>query len=427
MQPDGTLQPERRPDEQPDPSDSDASYWLARTIWALGEGYAAFRHADPAFAAFLRAAAGPGRRARSTGRCSTTYGSYLEHRRPPHARLADRRRRRRLGRGRARSRGLRRGPAAPGDGPRTRWPSSPTASPRCPAATPARGRSARVLPWALSRSRLARLGLADAGRAGHGRPTCSATARWPRAAARDSFTFDPWLLTSGGPDNGRLPTRIDAQPDRLRRRLAGPVADRHRARGRATGSPASTAAWFFGANASGRAGLRPGHRRHLRRGRRRRHGQPQLRRGVDDPRAADDARPRRAPDGQADRARRHRAGAGRHHRPSQAEDGHAGRRRDRRAARRRCGPASRSTAAPATPSLRRRQHRDVRPRRAPGRAGPAGRRPAAGQHRRSPRSRPAAPLGTVRSGDIGAQGDSPAPGALLPVTLPARCRPTPAP
>ena len=31
------------PDELPDPSDSDASYWLARTLWALGEGYAAFR------------------------------------------------------------------------------------------------------------------------------------------------------------------------------------------------------------------------------------------------------------------------------------------------------------------------------------------------------------------------------------------------
>ena len=29
-------------------------------------------------------------------------------------------------------------------------------------------------------------------------------------AVSDSFTFDPWLLTSGGPDNGRLPTRGDA-------------------------------------------------------------------------------------------------------------------------------------------------------------------------------------------------------------------------
>ena len=40
--------------ELPDPSDSGASYWLARTLWAFGEGYAAFRETDPAFAAFLR-------------------------------------------------------------------------------------------------------------------------------------------------------------------------------------------------------------------------------------------------------------------------------------------------------------------------------------------------------------------------------------
>ena len=43
MQPDGTLNPSAEPVEQPDPSDSEESYWLARTIWALGEGYAAFR------------------------------------------------------------------------------------------------------------------------------------------------------------------------------------------------------------------------------------------------------------------------------------------------------------------------------------------------------------------------------------------------
>ena len=53
MQPDGTLNPSAEPKELPDPSDSDASYWLARTAWALGEGYAAFRQADPAFAGFL--------------------------------------------------------------------------------------------------------------------------------------------------------------------------------------------------------------------------------------------------------------------------------------------------------------------------------------------------------------------------------------
>src|SRR5436190_23523794 len=55
MQPDGTLNLSPTPKDNPDPSDSGASYWLARTIWALGEGYAAFRTADPAFAAFVRA------------------------------------------------------------------------------------------------------------------------------------------------------------------------------------------------------------------------------------------------------------------------------------------------------------------------------------------------------------------------------------
>ena len=54
MQPDGTLNPSAEPVELPDPSDSGPSYWLARTIWALGEAYPAFVRSDPAFAAFLR-------------------------------------------------------------------------------------------------------------------------------------------------------------------------------------------------------------------------------------------------------------------------------------------------------------------------------------------------------------------------------------
>jgi hypothetical protein len=53
MQPDGTLNPSAEPVELPDPSDSGPSYWLARTVWALGEGYAAFRTTDRQFAAFL--------------------------------------------------------------------------------------------------------------------------------------------------------------------------------------------------------------------------------------------------------------------------------------------------------------------------------------------------------------------------------------
>jgi hypothetical protein len=54
MQPDGTLNPSADPVELPDPSDSGASYWLARAIWAFGEGYEAFRDTNPDFAAFLR-------------------------------------------------------------------------------------------------------------------------------------------------------------------------------------------------------------------------------------------------------------------------------------------------------------------------------------------------------------------------------------
>ena len=54
MQPDGSLNPTPTPADSPNPSDSGASYWLARTVWALGEGYADFRGTDPAFAAFLK-------------------------------------------------------------------------------------------------------------------------------------------------------------------------------------------------------------------------------------------------------------------------------------------------------------------------------------------------------------------------------------
>lgn len=53
MQPDGMLHASV-PGDLPDPSDSGSSYWLARSLWALGEGYAAFRDADPAFAQFLQ-------------------------------------------------------------------------------------------------------------------------------------------------------------------------------------------------------------------------------------------------------------------------------------------------------------------------------------------------------------------------------------
>ena len=72
----------------------------------------------------------------------------------------------------------------------------------------------------------------------------------------DSFTFDPWLLTSGGPDNGRLPTRGDASQiaygadSRLQSLVAtAEVTGRDAARGLA----GIVGAWFFGANPAGEA------------------------------------------------------------------------------------------------------------------------------------------------------------------------------
>ncbi|MGY4541127.1 hypothetical protein ACVWY0_001035 [Arthrobacter sp. UYNi723] len=54
QQADGSLNPSAIPVELPDPSDSAESYWLARTVWALGEGIAGFAESDPEFAAFLQ-------------------------------------------------------------------------------------------------------------------------------------------------------------------------------------------------------------------------------------------------------------------------------------------------------------------------------------------------------------------------------------
>lgn len=53
MQPDGTLTPSPTPADNPNPADHGDSYWTARCVWALGEGYAAFKKSDPAFARFL--------------------------------------------------------------------------------------------------------------------------------------------------------------------------------------------------------------------------------------------------------------------------------------------------------------------------------------------------------------------------------------
>lgn len=251
MQPDGTLNRSADPVELPNPSDSDASsYWVARTIWALGEGYAAFKKVDPAFARFLARRLDLALDALDRD-VLDAYGSYLriDGARAPAWLIADgadasaeavlgltayveaggtgqaRRTLSRLSEGIARLSG----------GSAARWPFG------------------ALRPWALSRSIWHAWGSqmpAALARASTvlDRPALA------RAAARDSFGFTPWLLTSGGPDNGRSPTRVDTSQiaygvdSRVQSLLATADASGRRAAARLAGV---TAAWYFGANASG--------------------------------------------------------------------------------------------------------------------------------------------------------------------------------
>ena len=251
MQPDGELNPSAEPVELPDPSDSGPSYWLARTIWALGEGYAAFDDADPEFAAFLQArlqlavaavnrqvldkygtwAVADGQRvpawlivdgADASAEAVLGLAAYVE------AEPGDRTARRAL-------RQLADGIAAMSAGDARQWPYG------------------AILPWVLSRS------------IWHGwgsqMPAALATAATAldrdsllRSAVTDSVTFTPLLLATGGPDNGWLPAPIDRTQiaygvdSRLQSLLAvANSADLPGLEHVAT----VTAAWYFGANAAG--------------------------------------------------------------------------------------------------------------------------------------------------------------------------------
>jgi hypothetical protein len=252
MQPDGTLNPSAEPKELPDPSDSDASYWLARTIWALGEGYAAFEQADPDFAAFLKDRLDLAVDAVDR-QVLDQYGQHLDIDGEPApawliANGADATAEAVLGLsayvaagGSADARTalsrLSEGIAELHGGDARRWPMG------------------SVRPWAESRSVWHAWGgnapgaLADASVV-LGQPALA------EGAVSDSFTFDPWLLTSGGPDNGRLPTRGDASQiaygvdSRLQSLLA--TADAAGATtAAASGLAGIVAAWYFGANPAG--------------------------------------------------------------------------------------------------------------------------------------------------------------------------------
>jgi hypothetical protein len=250
MQPDGTLNPSAEPVELPDPSDSGPSYWLARTLWALGEGYAAFRDADPAFAAFLSermelAIAAVDRQvldaygtwldidgepapawlivdgADATSEAVLGLSAYVEAGGSAAARTA-------LAR-------LAEGIALLSDGDADDWPFG------------------AVRPWALSRSVWHAWGSQLSAALARASVALGDTALLG-PAVRDVAVFQPWLLTSGGPDNGRLPTPTErvqiayGADSRVQDLLA--VAD---ATGRESFLDLAgiSAAWFFGANRAG--------------------------------------------------------------------------------------------------------------------------------------------------------------------------------
>lgn len=251
MQPDGTFNASPEPVELPDPSDSGESYWLARSLWAFGEGFAAFQNDDPEFAAFLqrRLQLGVGALERQS---LSRYGTYAvaDGVKVPAWLIvdgADASAEAVLGlaaysaavpadtSARTALTQLAEGIAQMASGDTRTWPYG------------------AILPWAQSRSMFHSWGsqmpaaLAEAsvtlGRADLLAP-----------AVTDSAGFTTTLLTGGGPDNGWYPTPTEkvqiayGADSRLQSLLA--VADASGSRG--FGDLAGLmGAWFFGMNKSG--------------------------------------------------------------------------------------------------------------------------------------------------------------------------------
>lgn len=250
MQPDGTLNPSPEPVELPDPSDSGASYWLARSLWAFGEGYAAFKREDPAFAAFLqdRLQLGVGALDRQVldkyGKYVTADGekvpawlivngadasaeavlgltAYVSATKDNHARSALRK--------------LAEGIAEMGAGDTRQWPYG------------------AIMPWAESPS-MWHAWSSQMPAALAGASTVLRDRDLLKPALADSGSFTPTLITAGGPDNAWYPTPIEkvqiayGADSRLQSLLA--VAD---ATGRSgfDDLAAIMGAWYFGNNKSG--------------------------------------------------------------------------------------------------------------------------------------------------------------------------------
>jgi hypothetical protein len=256
QQADGTLNPSATPAELPDPSDSAESYWLARTVWALGEGYAAFKDADPHFASFLQdrmhlALASLNKQSLAK------YGTYdvADGVKVPawlinsgadasaeavlglsaYAKAAPTDR----GATTALTR-LSEGIVAMSSGSVNQWPFG------------------AILPWTKSQT----FWHAWGGMAPAAVSMASVVLHRPdllAAAVKDTAQFTPQLLAAGGPDNLWSPTRGDAQ-------IAYGVDSRVESlveTAKAANAPglldvaALTAGWFFGANPSGKPAYDP--------------------------------------------------------------------------------------------------------------------------------------------------------------------------
>lgn len=249
MQPDGELTPSAEPVELPDPSDSGPSYWLARTVWALGEGYAAFVDDDPAFAAFLKERLALSRAAIERDVLSR-YGEYTEAdgQRVPAWLIvdgADASAEAVLGLAAAvdagdtssatAARQLAEGVAAMASGNTRQWPYG------------------AVLPWAQSPAMWHAWGSQMPAALAVAADVLDAP-ELAEPAVADATGFTTTLLTAGGPDNGWFPSPTDrvqiayGADSRVQSLLA--LAD-------TTGSAAFAelaglqAAWFFGGNHAG--------------------------------------------------------------------------------------------------------------------------------------------------------------------------------
>ena len=252
MQSDGSFNPSPVPVEQPDPSDSGASYWLARSLWAFGEGYAGFKDTDPAFASFLQQRLQLGVAALNR-EVLDKYGSYAiaDGTRVPAWLIingADASAEAVLGlsaysasvpadaTSRTALAQLAEGISKMGAGSLTQWPYG------------------AILPWAESRS----MWHAYASQMPAALAAASVVLKKPallEPAAADSVGFTTELLTAGGPDNGWYPTPVDTTQiaygadSRLQSLLAVSAAG---SRPGIRDLACIAGSWFFGANPSGK-------------------------------------------------------------------------------------------------------------------------------------------------------------------------------